>query len=947
MPSAIAPGALLPSSSTLVPLSPGPQLSSSRHSFSSSLLSFNPLPSSLFVTPENVVPPFLLEHIQDITLPQNVRAEALYIFQIALTDFSHENPDDFAKYVGEFLIYLLTLLVAEMAPKFRVSEADLDSGCNLALLRLDNNENTKHSETEPIVEVQSLSQETLVTNDMSACGDVNRRTGSRPGTAASMKKRNSTPDDSIRRSAHQSFNNSIFQSAVLKCLHFVVEAGKSQVAYHLDALFPSLLLHHLHPAYTRLVLSILNILFECVPPLQLLSYALRNDAFAHPSLLVREAFLGPVCDALAASNVLALQPIERRLTKTLWALVMEATKDGTEVTQAREWARKALRLIYRCLARDGIEGTQEVDGQRQEGRKQAGRREGDSVFWNLLQAHVTEAMILNLKSWLPADRQEIEHKHKGKKEDQGRTGRDALNQELLVTPPGSPSVNSFCGRSTHDSDSRRERWSRSLIPRPPARQKSLDTRRSPASAFSPPLPLPLVATSAPDFHSTHSPSSCNILSGAFPPPTSPIVARRGSGRKGIVDWRDDHDDEETRSRDSTFPDTPSPPTPCRPTTSPAPRLRDNQRTKHARCLSLKHPATTSSSPPTPTTGLSPPHLSEGDKNVTDKPGYPAPQSPLPQSERLQPRVRRLPSQASSPSSSSHSNPVGLPSALAHTPTIQYLTIAQLRPLPDPNQSLAHLVTFLPTADWPENFHSLTTVRRLALHHPDIFFALSPPSLRLLLVELFRLIDNLRSAVAKNALLTLADIWSHAGRAPRPTHSEKGSVEGIDPRLLENVLPILVPPLLRRCCDTSNFLAQTAEAAFQAVIHHTPDMARLLSALLPMAAHKHPLARRRVAKVVRQCLSRLAATSSFVSPVTGAGKVGPLSKRMHRKKRAGNAIAAAEGSKNKEVGCGTLSAELWERLEKAKEKWLGDADAETRAEGRKIVEILQNCSDVKS
>lgn len=936
MPSAIAPGALLPSSSTLVQLSPGPQLSSSRQSFSSASLSFNPLPSSLSVTPENVVPPFLLEHIQDITLPQHVRAEALYIFQIALIDFSNENPDDFAKYVGEFLIYLLTLLVAEMAPKFRVSEDDLDSGCNLVLLRFDNNETTKHSETKPIVEVQSLSQGTLVINDMSACGGVNRRTGSRPGTAASMKKRNSTPDDSIRKSAHQSFNNSIFQSAVLKCLHFVVEAGKSQVAYHLDALFPSLLLHHLHPAYTRLVLSILKILLECVPPPQLLSYALRFDAFAHPSLLVREAFLGPVCDALAASNVLALQPIEHRLTKTLWALVMEATKDGTEVTQAREWARKALRLIYRCLACDGIEGTQEVDGQRQEGRKQAGRRGGDSVFWNLLQAHVTEAMILNLKSWLPADRQEIEHKHKENKEDQGRTGIDALNQELLVTPPGSPSVKSFCGRSTHDSDSRRERLSRSLIPRPPAKQKLLDTRRSPASAFSPPLPLPLVASSAPDFPSTHSPSSCNISPGAFPPPTSPIVARRGSGRKGIVDWRDDHDDEETQSRDSTFPETPSPPTPCRSTTSPAPRL------------SLKHPATTSSSPPTPTTGLFPSHLREGDENVTDKPGYSAPQSPLPQSEhRLQPRVRRLPSQASSPSSSSHSSPVGPSSAPTHTPTIQYLTIAQLRPLPDPNQSLTHLVTSLPTADWPENFHSLTTIRRLALHHPDILFALSPPSLRLLLVELFRLIDNLRSAVAKNALLTLADVWSHAGRAPKPKHSEKGSVEGIDPRLLENALPILVPPLLRRCCDTSGFLAQTAEAAFEAVIHHTPDMARLLSALLPMAAHKHPLARRRVATVVRQCLSRLAATSSFVSPVTGAGSVGPLTKRMHRKKRAGNAIAAADGSKNKQVGCDTLSAELRERLIKAKEKWLGDADAETRAEGRKIVEILQNSSDVKS
>jgi hypothetical protein len=66
--------------------------------------------------------------------------------------------------------------------------------------------------------------------------------------------------------------------------------------------------------------------------------------------------------------------------------------------------------------------------------------------------------------------------------------------------------------------------------------------------------------------------------------------------------------------------------------------------------------------------------------------------------------------------------------------------------------------------------------------------------------------------------------------------------------------------------------------------------------------------------------------------------------MHRKKRAGNAIAAADGSKNKQVGCDTLSAELRERLKKAKEKWLSDADAETRAEGRKIVEILQNSSD---
>jgi len=66
------------------------------------------------------------------------------------------------------------------------------------------------------------------------------------------------------------------------------------------------------------------------------------------------------------------------------------------------------------------------------------------------------------------------------------------------------------------------------------------------------------------------------------------------------------------------------------------------------------------------------------------------------------------------------------------------------------------------------------------------------------------VDNLRSAVAKNAILTLADLWIGLGRA-------------MDPEL-----PVVAPVLLKRFSDTNGFLGEVADVAIDQVIQNATE-----------------------------------------------------------------------------------------------------------------------------
>ena len=196
-------------------------------------------------------------------------------------------------------------------------------------------------------------------------------------------------------------------------------------------------------------------------------------------------------------------------------------------------------------------------------------------------------------------------------------------------------------------------------------------------------------------------------------------------------------------------------------------------------------------------------------------------------------------------------------------------------------------------------------------------------------------------MAKNALLALIDVWTGllGGSGEKKTTSDLPTQ-----RVMENELVLLAPVLLRRFCDTSGFLVEAAEAALDAVILHTPDTTKgnerretlppthppthpfthppthhttkVLLAFLPLTAHKNPAGRSKVANLVLRCV--LVWLSASPSSSLGG---------RERKRKKGKTPSA-------------MLKDLRERVEKAAQQWTKDAHADTRAKGRKILEVLK-------
>ena len=165
-------------------------------------------------------------------------------------------------------------------------------------------------------------------------------------------------------------------------------------------------------------------------------------------------------------------------------------------------------------------------------------------------------------------------------------------------------------------------------------------------------------------------------------------------------------------------------------------------------------------------------------------------------------------------------------------THEYMTTDDIRPSPNPQQEMQVMLSGVGTEEWPEIFHTLNSVRRLALHHG----ALLEGHVHSVLRSVLKAVDNLRSAVAKNAILTIADMWLGMGRV-------------MDPEL-----NLVAPVLLKRFADTNGFLSEGAEACIDTVISNASD-GRCLGAFLASASNKMPTVRSKAAAVVLRCIRK--------------------------------------------------------------------------------------------
>jgi len=152
------------------------------------------------------------------------------------------------------------------------------------------------------------------------------------------------------------------------------------------------------------------------------------------------------------------------------------------------------------------------------------------------------------------------------------------------------------------------------------------------------------------------------------------------------------------------------------------------------------------------------------------------------------------------------DPAGTPmSAAAASDDSNYTLSVDLQPFPSAPTAaeIASVLKGLQSADWSTRFDSITSLRRLVVHHPS---SLGTTHTKALVRDLKSELNSLRSSLAKNALMALADIFG----------------SGVMARLWEAELEQLAPSMLKRAGESSGFLREEAHRALLAMLSSCSD-----------------------------------------------------------------------------------------------------------------------------
>jgi len=144
----------------------------------------------------------------------------------------------------------------------------------------------------------------------------------------------------------------------------------------------------------------------------------------------------------------------------------------------------------------------------------------------------------------------------------------------------------------------------------------------------------------------------------------------------------------------------------------------------------------------------------------------------------------------------------------------------------------------PTADWFSQFEALTDLRRIARFAPHLLHG--PSALRPIVANVVEVLESLRSAVARAALVCLHDLLV----AYRKN--------------MDAELHIVVPACLRKAVDPNSFLSDEADRTLQAMCRSVSE-ARGLAAILAFMADtraKNPRARAKLTSCLSQLIQRI-------------------------------------------------------------------------------------------
>ena len=155
---------------------------------------------------------------------------------------------------------------------------------------------------------------------------------------------------------------------------------------------------------------------------------------------------------------------------------------------------------------------------------------------------------------------------------------------------------------------------------------------------------------------------------------------------------------------------------------------------------------------------------------------------------------------------------------------QEVETADLKPVKNPERSLGIALQQIRDGDWRTHFDALNTIRAVVVHHDSAV----APQLQTVLATLVSSSENLRSAVAKTAVVAVGNVIETLKRCCDP--------------YLESV----ISQLIKKTHDSNHFLVEQAEKSIQlSIIHCTSS--RVLCSLINCAGHKAERQRAKVTK----------------------------------------------------------------------------------------------------
>lgn len=183
-------------------------------------------------------------------------------------------------------------------------------------------------------------------------------------------------------------------------------------------------------------------------------------------------------------------------------------------------------------------------------------------------------------------------------------------------------------------------------------------------------------------------------------------------------------------------------------------------------------------------------------------------------------------------------------------TFDYIPSEQMGPCSAPVQDMSKAYKGLETQEWPEIFHTLNTFRKLAVHHANML--VSSGNLHNLILLIMKRVDALRSSLAKNALLTIEDLFNGLKK------NLDAEVAVIIPGVLKvshgqsRVFPFVISFIIycnlfssQRAIDSSSFIVESADSVLQTIIEQS-SLARSLGSMLLHVTHRSAVLRAKVA-----------------------------------------------------------------------------------------------------